>query len=108
MNTTPKVALVTGASSGFGQATAARLSRQFAHLRSPDPVSAWSPVYLSRISGCPLLARGLADFRPLAPAEEGALTPTGWCPWGGTAAALSASSDACVKSHPPRRWPPAG
>ena len=36
MNTTPKVALVTGASSGFGQATAARLSRQFAHLRSPD------------------------------------------------------------------------
>jgi len=28
MNTTPKVALVTGASSGFGQATAARLSAQ--------------------------------------------------------------------------------
>src|SRR5260370_35524699 len=28
MHTTPKVALVTGASSGFGQATAARLSAQ--------------------------------------------------------------------------------
>ncbi len=28
MNTTPKVALVTGASSGFGLATAARLSAQ--------------------------------------------------------------------------------
>jgi NAD(P)-dependent dehydrogenase (short-subunit alcohol dehydrogenase family) len=28
MNTTPKVALVIGASSGFGQATAARLSAQ--------------------------------------------------------------------------------
>ena len=28
MTTTPKVALVTGASSGFGQATAARLSAQ--------------------------------------------------------------------------------
>jgi NADP-dependent 3-hydroxy acid dehydrogenase YdfG len=28
MNTTPKVALVTGASSGFGQVTAARLSAQ--------------------------------------------------------------------------------
>jgi NADP-dependent 3-hydroxy acid dehydrogenase YdfG len=28
MNTTPKVALVTGASSGFGQATAALLTAQ--------------------------------------------------------------------------------
>ncbi len=28
MNTTPKVALVTGASSGFGQATAALLAAQ--------------------------------------------------------------------------------
>src|SRR6266849_8630881 len=44
MNTTPKVALVTGASSGFGQATAALLAAQgflvFGTSRAPTPDSA--------------------------------------------------------------------
>ncbi len=35
---------------------------------------------LSEPRRCPLLARGLVGFGPLAPPEEGALAPTGWCP----------------------------
>ena len=46
MNTTPHVALVTGASSGFGQATAARLSAQgfrvFGTSRAPMHNEAYS------------------------------------------------------------------